>query len=259
MRGILGEGDDVLVLLRAADHFLPLDDLSRGSDLIAEQRGALELEVLGRSLHPSGQLRQHELAVPLQEGAQPGDDLPVAFSVHRADARAGAALDVIVEARLGVVAGDLAGAVQVREHAAQNIQRLAHGVGGGKWAIVAAAVPLHAPNDADLGEILVPVQLDVGVGFVVLEPHVEPRPVALDQLIFQDQRFQLGVGDDPFQVGDLAHQPPRLGIPVGLEVRADAVAQHHRLADVDHLPVGRMVEVDPRPLGQGVEFLGKVG
>ena len=83
--------------------------------------------------------------------------------------------------------------------------------------------------------------------------------MALDQLVFQDQRFQLGVGDDPFQVSDLAHEAPRLGVAIGLEIRPNAVAQHHRLADVDHGAVGRTVNVDPRPLGQGIQFLGELG
>ena len=37
----------------------------RGPDLIAQQGRTLELELLGRGLHPAGQLRQHLLAVSL--------------------------------------------------------------------------------------------------------------------------------------------------------------------------------------------------
>ena len=109
------------------------------------------------------------------------------------------------------------------------------------------------------GKVLLPVDLDVGIGLVVAQADVEARPVALDQLVFEDQRLQLGVGDDPLQVGDLGHQAPGAGFAIGLEVRPDAVAQHDRLADVDHLAVDGAVDVDAGPLRQGVELLRQLG
>ena len=255
---ILGKGDDVLVFLLAAHHLLPLDELARGPDLVAQHRRALELQPLSRLLHARRHLSQRFFAVAFQEIGQPGDDLAIAVPVHRADARPGAALDVVIQAWLGVLTGDLARAVEIGEDAAQPVEGLAHGIGRGERAVVAPAVALHAPDDADLREILLPVELDVGIGFVVAQADVEAGPVALDQLVFEDQRLQLGVGDDPLQVGDLGHQAAGLGIAIGLEVRPDAILQHHRLADVNHLAVGRAVEVDPRPLRQGVELLGQI-
>ena len=124
------------------------------------------------------------------------------------------------------MAGDLPITVPVGEHPAQSVQRLAHGITGGKWPVIACSILLHAPDDADFGEVILPVDLDVRIGFIILQPDVEARPVALDQFVLQDQRFQLGVGDDPFQIGDLADQPERFGVMPGtrLKVRTHAVA-----------------------------------
>ena len=157
--------------------------------------------------------------------------------------------------------GDLAVAVQVGEYPAQYIERLAHGVGRCEWPIVTATVALHPAHDADLGEIVLPVDLDVGVGLVVVQPYVEAGPIALDQLVFKDQCFELGVGDDPFKIGDLSDQPPCARLMAGcfVEIGAHPVAQDHRFADIDDLALGGTIDVDARPFRQGVQLLRELG
>jgi len=68
------------------------------------------------------------------------------------------------------------------------------------------------------GKSFLPVDLDVGIGLVVFSGHCN-GVMALDQLVLEDQRLQLGVGDDPLQIGDLADETrrARMDAPAGLK------------------------------------------
>ena len=54
-------------------------------------------------------------------------------------------------------------------------------------------------------------QPEIGILFVVAQDDIKARAVALDQIAFEDQRFQLETGDDGFEVGDFADQQAGLG------------------------------------------------
>src|SRR3712207_8041851 len=58
---------------------------------------------------------------------------------------------------------------------------------------------------------------------------------SLDEVRLQDERLDLGVGDDELQIGDSLDQLARLAVVPAprLEVGADAVAEVLRLPDVD--------------------------
>jgi len=82
-------------------------------------------------------------------------------------------------------------------------------------------------------------QDNVRVAAVLLLQHaVKARPVALDQVIFQDQAFCLVVDDDGLNVTNLRHQP--LYLPVfmtTLEIGGKPTLQVFGLANVNHLPL----------------------
>ena len=141
---------------------------------------------------------------------QIADHLPVAILGNGADARCGAQLDVEVQAGAFVLPGDFAVAGQVGEHAPQHIQRLVDRPGGGIRPKISRAVFDHLAGDGDFGIRLTPMDFDVGIALVVLQADVVFRPVALDQVHFQDQGFQLRTDHDPLDVDDLAHQPAGL-------------------------------------------------
>ena len=176
---------------------------------------------------------------------------------HRADARGRAQLDVVIQAGALVVAGDLAVAREIRENLAEHVERLIHRARIGERAKVARAVLLHLARRQHLGEGVLPVDLDVGIALVVLEPDVELGLVLLDEVTFQQQRFQFRVRRPDFQIGDLGNEPLRLGrqIRAGVKVRPDAVAQVDGLADVDDRPARVTVDIDAGASRQEVEFL----
>ena len=90
--------------------------------------------------------------------------------------------------------------------------------------------------------------LQVKVAFVVLEPHVEPRSVLLDQRVLEDQRLALAGGGDHVEVEDPIDQLTRTWsqcVDPG-EVRAQAAAEIGCLAGVHHARVQTAQQIHAR-------------
>ena len=252
---VVGERDDVRVLIAVRDDLLVLRDRLDGAELIAEDRSALELERLGRAFHVDAQLHLHALGVAFQEAQHLAYHLAVAAGVHHPDTRSDTAMDVVLEAGALVVAGDGLGAGAVGEEFLEQVHRLADGAGAGERAEVACAVGEHPSGEIDLRELLGEVYLDVGIGLVVLEPGVVEGFVLLDEQVLQQQRLLDGLGDDEFEVRDMAdHRLDTQLLAVrGLKVGAHAVAEARGLADVQDPSAGGLHQVDAGLCGQGAE------
>jgi hypothetical protein len=92
---------------------------------------------------------------------------------------------------------------------------------------------------------------------------VEARPVLLDEIEFEQQRFGIRIRDRDFHARGLRHQRLNLGLYVArLKVRADAALQIACLADVEDLAVCIQHAVYAGPAGRlstndfGVEWRG---
>ena len=220
---------------------LSLDDGLHRLELIAQGAGLLEAHFVRGLLHRGLQARHNGVAAPAQECHQVGDHLPIAGLIDRPDAGRRAELDVVVQTGSFVLAGDDPIAGQIRENASEGIQGLVDGPGRRVGAEVSRAVITHLARHRHLGVRFGPMDLDVRIALVILEADVVLRPMLLDQIHLEDQRFQLRSHEDPFDVRNLPHQTPRLGIlaRIGVKVRPDAVPQADGLADVDDCPPGR--------------------
>ena len=73
--------------------------------------------------------------------------------------------------------------------------------GTGIWPEVFCLIPLGPPAEQDSGIILLYCHTDVGIALVILEHRIVMRAVLFDQVAFQHQRLQLGVGDNIFKIG----------------------------------------------------------
>ena len=100
---------------------------------------------------------------------------------------------------------------------------------------IAGAVVGNLPGYVNSGEFFRKIYLQKGIGLVIFEARVVPGAVPLDQSVFQDQRFGLGVGDDEFVIGNLRDQATNLcAMPAGrTEVGANAVTQEAGFSDVN--------------------------
>ena len=121
---------------------------------------------------------------------------------------------------------------------------------------VAAAVVGQPAGALDPREVVGERDLDVRVALVVLEPDVEARLEALDQVRLEEQRLGDRVGLGDLEVGDPVDGLADLVVPAAgarrllLPVAADAAAQALRLAHVQHLALGVLHQVHAGPVGQ---------
>ena len=105
------------------------------------------------------------------------------------------------------------------------------------------------------------LEQDVRIALVVAQHHVEARPVLLDEVVLEHQRFDFGARDRDFDARDGAHHRDGLAVvrAAALEVARDAALQVARFADIDDR-AGRVEHaVDAGPMrqvrehGRGIE------
>ena len=99
------------------------------------------------------------------------------------------------------------------------------------------------------------MDFDVGVAFVILELDVIKRLVFLDQVHFQDQRFQLRTDDDPFNILDFVYQLTCPGIfpRAGMEIGTHSVADVYCLAHINYLSLVILHQVTAGLVGDGFQ------
>jgi hypothetical protein len=123
---------------------------------------------------------------------------------------------------------------------------------------IAGTVTPDLPGDED-ARVRLPGDDDVGVTLVVLEADVVPGPELLDQVGFQYQRFNLGVGHDHLEVGRLQKHLLDAGAEGAgfLKILADPVPEVLRLPDIEDLSRRILVLVDAGSGREVFEFFGK--
>ena len=104
------------------------------------------------------------------------------------------------------------------------------------------------------------VSLMYGIGLVVAQENVEARLALLDEVVLKGQCLALVVDGDVFDIDSLAHE--RAGFRVGLgsveKVRPHTGAQVLRLAHVDHLACGVLVEIAAGRGGERPNFVVEI-
>ncbi len=206
------EADDV----RGADGLpvraLPLDEMLHRVQTVAIARRVLEPLLRRRLLHPPLELALNRLHVAGEELDHRLDDRAVVLLRDVADARREAAVDVVVEARNpGVTARLRPLARPVRKHTVQHVERLAHLLRVRVRAEVRDAGPVPLTREHHARELVLDGDGDVRERLVVAQPHVERRPVPLDEVLLEVQRLDLRAGDDHLDVGDAARRAARSG------------------------------------------------
>ena len=257
---VVGERDHVRVLVAVGDDLLALRHGCDGAQLVTQNRGALELHSLRRALHARPQFALHALRIALHKPQHLMNHLAVAVGVRLSRAGGDAAMDVELEARALVRSRDRFRAGAVGEQFLQQVHRLADRPRACERPEVARAVGEDAPREVDLRERLGEVDLDVGIRLVVFEAGVEERLALLDQEILQQQRLLNRLGYDELEIRDaLDHRADAPLLAGGrLEVRAHAVAEARRLADIQNRAVGALHQIDAGLRGQRSESVGEL-
>ena len=123
-------------------------------------------------------------------------------------------------------------------------------------AVIVGAIVRRVARQAHYWPLALHVDPHKGLRFIIAQQHIVAGHVALDHLAFQKEGVHLAFGLDPIRIVDLRYQRHGLVIPPTriLKILPYPVAQHCRLANINHLPAGRLMKVYPRAAGQCFEL-----
>ena len=221
---------------------------------VAQLGRALELQVFCRVLHAGGHFLLHCAALAEQEGLGLAHQFVVAGLVDLAHAGRRAALDLVEQAGPVSVLEHAVGAGAEQERLFQRGDGAVNRLGTGEGAEVVALALVRAAVLGDPGEVVLAGEHDVGEGLVVAQQHVVARLEPLDQVGFQQQGFDLAVGNDDLQRLGLRHHPAQaVGQSLELGVVGDPPSQVAGLADVDRVAPAVEHAVDPGGGAQGAD------
>ena len=124
-----------------------------------------------------------------------------------ADARREAAIDVVVEARNPAVPARLRPLARaVAEDAVEDVERLAHLLRVRVRAEVPDSRPVPLAGEHHARVLVLDRDGDVRERLVVAQPHVEGRPVTLDEVLLEMERLHLAARHDHLDVGNARRQ-----------------------------------------------------
>ena len=206
---------------RALVRGLPLGEVADREQPVPKPRRLLETLLRCGLAHALLDPRLDRLGVALEEADHAVDDLAVGLLRDVVHAGRVAAVDVEVEARDPGVTPRLRPLARPElEGAVQDVQRAAYLFRIRVRAEVddAATVPLAREHHARV--LVLDRDRDVRERLVVPQPHVERRPMALDEVLLEVERLDLVAGHDHLDVGDAGGEllDRRPGVRVRLEV-----------------------------------------
>jgi hypothetical protein len=249
-RPLDGDRDQVRRLERFPRHAAPLHQGAHGLQPVAVGGGPLELLGGGRLRHLPLEVPLHISIATREEVHDRLDVSPVLLALDVAYARRLAALDVVVEARNARASpglGPLTG--PVLEQLPEQVERLPHAAGARERPEVDAAGAVALAGEVHPGELLVEAHADVRVRLVVAQPDVEPRAMALDELLLRKERLGLRLGDEEVDrrhpTDEVEPAPMR-----AREVRRHPFADRGRLAHVQDPALGVLEHVDAGCVGE---------
>ena len=242
-------------------HALLFLQLLHHANQIAIFRRRFVFLVLRRRVHARPQGFRQLPVPPFQKGFHVAHRFRVRLCRRQAGhAWSQAALDVVLQAGTRMKAREIHIARGNQKIAMNQIHRAMRQVGGKIRAVIDTAILAQPPRHVYAGEALAQRQLDVGISFVIAQQHVEARFTLLDEVVLKRQRLFFVVNDDVLDVGRLAHQRAGLGLDLDPlhEIRAHPRPQTLRLANVDDLALGVLVQIHSGPERQGSNFFAQI-
>ena len=105
----------------------------------------------------------------------------------------------------------------------------------------------NSPREIDAGIFFRRRELDVWIGLIVAQHHIEFWQVLLDQIVLERQRLAFVIHYDRFDLRNFARQRACLRVnPSRLQkIRAHPIAQQSRLANVNDLPARIAEQIHP--------------
>ena len=243
---VAAENVDVVAL--GGRHLLPLFDLLDGGQQVAQRGRFLESHLARRRFHAPAQIARQVGVPALQKLPHVAHRGVVRLARGQAlHARPQAAVNVVLQTGLGVVARQVHLARRHQKMAVDEMHQPVRQVGREVGTEIGGAVLAQAPRHVHT-RVALAGQLDVGVGFVVAQQHVEARLVLLDQVVFERQRFLFVIHQNVVDIARFRDQAARFGISqlVFGKVAAHPMPQHLGFADVDDPAAAVLVQIHAR-------------
>src|SRR5690606_37047854 len=260
-----GRSDDVDVLAVVARH--QLLDLHRldALYLVSVTRRLFIILLARRTFHSLDHRFNHASVFPFQEQDGRVDVFAICLAVYISDTRRGAALYLVLQTGPVSVAEIAVLATADEKQLLQLVHCLSHRTRIRIGAEIASLPRSCTAMELDAREFMIGRDVDVGIAFVVTQYNIEAWLVALDHVVFEEQRFGLRVRDGHVDSDDVQHQRGGLRVRMGsLEVTGNALPQVSSHAHVNDLALLIEHAVDTRPVAQAaekclrVEFCGLV-
>ncbi len=199
--GVAGEDIDVVALGRG--HLLPFFHLFHGRQQVA-QRAASSKRISSdaccmRARRPRPGRRGALPETASRSRTAAGIRVVGGEALH---ARTQAAVNVVLQAGLGMVAREIHLARRHQKMAVDEVHQAMRQVGREVRAVVSGAILAQAARHVD-ARVFFAGQLDVGVGLVVAQQDIEARLVLLDEVVFERQRLFFVVDQDVVDIARL--------------------------------------------------------
>ena len=212
---------------------------------VAQDGGAFIIQAFRRALHLFLRQTRDLVYLPAEKAADFGDDRLVILLADPAGADAATLLYSVVQAGStpGAGLGVLAGWKLICT--ACGLDNGVCIIGTVKRTEVLRAVLFNLSCER-YGWEGIAGQFDIGIALIVFKKNIILGFVFLNQIVFQQQRFQLGFGDNDFKVINIGNQIPRLVIVLfnGAEVTVDTAFQIFCLAYIYDFSVFVFHEID---------------
>ena len=253
------ETDRVGVRKGRGDHALLVRERLDRADAVAQRGGLLEAKLLRRLLHSAAQSFDQFRALSFQDQRGLFDAAAVVLLRHVLETPSGAAAHLILQTGpvLADITREFPRAVRQQQGLADRGDDLARLIAPAERAVIARSILRSAAGERQLRIGTLKIDADEGITLVVLEQDIVVRPVALDQRVFQHERFEFAVSDDHVEIAHLVDHRRHLRQMLAAEVADDAVFQPLGLADVDDLALFVEHDIHARKLRQIIRFFQK--
>ena len=196
---------DVDVPLRTVDVLALLHPPEAG-DLVPVAGCELVVQTPRCGVHPCDEVFDHRLAPAFEEHRGVTDVVGVVGLVDEADARGAAAIDLVLKAGARPVAEEHVRALANSKELLDEGDCLPNRARVRVRTEVAPGGAAGAAVESEPRKRRVSGEVDPGVALVVAQNDVVAGPVLLDEVVFEQQRFRLRVGDGALHVGGTGKQ-----------------------------------------------------
>ena len=237
VQSVLRQGDQVLLAPVCPQGDLPLHEAFHVADLIPDGRCLFIPHGRRCVLHILLQFFQDAFIIPAQETQDSLHHLPVCLFSALSGAGRKAPADIIVHTgtfqgfgRQRLCAGT------DRENIPHSFDYLANSIGADIRSEIPCAVLLHFPAELQPWKRLPHINLQIGIVLVILQQDIVIGFMKLDQVAFQDQRFQVGLAQQDVKIIDMGNHRCHFGrMGCITEIAPHPVFQVDRLAHIDNL------------------------